>query len=155
MCALAGLPARAAARLRTLEAGAPALAASATRPLRLEDLLDAADLLTPLLMPDLIDFASFEGSITLQDARYFYEGASAAVASTLASVARRFVWRDLLPAQRELPLQTSSLLLPFQALHTLRRARGVRADLAQGAQRARVAGVDAGWLARAQHAGEP
>ncbi len=90
MCALAGLPARAAARVRALEAGAPVLAASAACPLRLVDLLDAAALLTPLLVPDLVHTAAFECGITLREARYFYEGGSAAVASTMRA------WRGTL-----------------------------------------------------------
>ena len=126
MCALAGLPARAAARVTALEAGAPALAASATCPLRLDDLLDAAHLLTPLLVPDLFHTAAFKRGITLQDARYFYEGAGAAVASTLASVARRFVWRDLLAAQREVSAGRGARVqalpqLLVRVLRTLRR----------------------------------
>jgi hypothetical protein len=90
----------------------------------MEDLLGAAGLLVPLLVPDLIHFASFQGSITLHEARCFYEGAGAAVASTMAGLARRFVWRDLLAAQREVTAgrgaraQALSELL-VQALKTL------------------------------------
>jgi hypothetical protein len=102
MCALAGLPARAAAGLGALEAGAPALAATATCPLRLDDLLAAADLLTPLLVPGLFQLAPVEAGITLREARLCYEGGGAAVASTMAGLARRFVWRDLLAAQQEI-----------------------------------------------------
>ncbi len=94
--------------------------------MRLEDLLDAADLLTPLLVPDLFQVLPVEGSIsiTLCEARCFYEGAGAVVASTLAGLARRFVWRDLLAAQREVlagrgaRVQALSHLLA-QALKTL------------------------------------
>ncbi len=102
MCALAGLPARAAARLRALEAGAPALSAAATCPLHLADLLqpDSRRLLTPLLEPDLFEPASVEGGLTLREARLILE--SSAVAVTLARLARRFAWRDLLVAKREL-----------------------------------------------------
>jgi len=101
MCALAGLPARAAAGLGALEAGAPALASAATCPLRLDDVLAAADLLTPLLVPALFQTAPLESGITLHEARLIYEGAGAAVASTLAGLVRRVVWRDLLAAQRK------------------------------------------------------
>ena len=100
MCALASLPARAAARVRALEAGAPELAAAATGPLRLVDLLrlDAAALLGPLLVPELFQAASVEGGMTLRRARLFYEGAGAVIA-TLIGFARRLVWKDLLAAQ--------------------------------------------------------
>ncbi len=102
MCALAGLPARAAARLRALEAGAPALAAAATCPLHPADLLqpDARRLLTPLLVPELFEPASVEGGLTLREARLILE--CSAVAVTLARIARRIVWRDLRVAKREL-----------------------------------------------------
>ncbi len=131
MCALASLPARAAAQLRALEAGAPELAAAATCPLRLADLLnlDAAALLGPLLVPELFQAASVEGGTTLREARLVYEGAGA-VTATLVGVARRLVWRDLAAAEGltrdtrmlatlqklvERTLQTLSLLLtcPF------------------------------------------
>ncbi len=144
MCALAGLPARAAAGLGALEAGAPALAAAAACPLRLGDLLDAADLLSPLLVPDLFQVAAVEAGTTLREARLFYEGAGAAVARMLAGLARRFVWRDLLAAQRGasagrgarvqaadllvLALQTLSLMLscPFSTNEGPERSAAIR-----------------------------
>jgi len=100
MCALASLPARAAARVRALEAGAPELAAAAAGPLRLVDLLslNAASLLGPLLVPELFQAASVEGGMTLREARLVYEGAGAALA-TIIGFARRLVWRDLAAAQ--------------------------------------------------------
>jgi hypothetical protein len=121
MCALASLPARAAARVRALEAGAPELAAAATCPLRLADLLNlnAAALLGPLLVPELIQAASVEGGMTLREARLVYEGASAAVA-VLISFAKRLVWRDL-AAARGLPTGLMTVLqrLVARALETL------------------------------------
>jgi hypothetical protein len=100
MCALASLQARAAARVRALEAGAPELAAAATCPLRLIDLLrlNAAALLGPLVVPEIFQIAAVEGGLTLREARLVYEGAGTAIA-TLVGIARRFVWRDQVAAQ--------------------------------------------------------
>jgi len=99
MCALASLPARAAARVRRIEAEAPALAAAATCPVGLIVLLNpiASPLLTIVFMPDLIDPECVNSGLTLREARYMYnESDSRAVADMLASWLRRLAWSELL-----------------------------------------------------------
>ena len=100
MCALAGLPARAAAQVRALEAGAPALAAAATCPLRLLDIVrpSAMGLLMPLVGPDVLQPLMLPHGLTLREARYVYRDTGSAIA-TLASIVRRIVWRDMLDAR--------------------------------------------------------
>ncbi len=96
MSALARLPARAAARVKALNAGAPELAAAATSPLRKADLLSpsAAALLSSLAVPDLLQADLLENGLTLHEARLVYKDTTAVVA-TLASVNRRTVWREV------------------------------------------------------------
>ncbi len=105
MCALAGLPARAAARLRALEAGAPALAAGATGRLQLDDLMEPGSFvyLLPLIVPSLFPVDQAERALTLREARFMYDGAAAAVAGTLAGILRRIDWRALLPGPGRAP----------------------------------------------------
>ncbi len=99
MSALAGLPARAAARVRALNAGAPELAAAATSPLRKANLQKprAAALLSSLIIPDLLPADYLETDLTLHEARLVYSD-TIAVAATLASIIMRTVWRDVLAA---------------------------------------------------------
>jgi len=102
MCALARLPARAAVRVRALEAGAPMLAAAATCPLRLVDLRDpdAAALLKTIVTPDLLRPEHVEEGMTLRKARLVYnDPLTLAVLATLTSCVRRFAWEDLLAAR--------------------------------------------------------
>jgi len=96
MSALAGLPARAAARVRALNAGAPELAATASGPLRKADLrkVSATALLSALVSPDLLPASSLQSGLTLREARLVYKDTIAVVA-TLASIIRRTVWRDV------------------------------------------------------------
>ncbi len=123
MCALASLPARAAARVRRIEAEAPALAAAATCPVGLIVLLNpiASPLLTIVFMPDLIDPECVNSGLTLREARYMYnESDSRAVADMLASWLRRLAWSELLalpPLGRE--QEEALIALPINALQTL------------------------------------
>jgi len=96
MSALASLPARAAARVKALNADAPKLAAAATGPLRKADLLNprASVLLSMLAVPDLLQADLLENGLTLHEARLVYYNTTAVVA-TLANVIRRIVWRDI------------------------------------------------------------
>jgi len=106
MCALASLPARAASRVRKIEAEAPALAAAATCPLGLSELLHRKNalLLLSMGMPTLYDPECVRNGLTLSDARCLYNNSdSRAAMDMLASCLRRLVWRDVL-ADREPPL---------------------------------------------------
>jgi len=88
MSALASLPARAAARVKALNADAPKLAAAATGPLRKADLLNprASVLLSMLAVPDLLQADMLENGLTLHKARLIYYN---------TNVIRRIVWRDI------------------------------------------------------------
>ena len=102
MYAIASLPAKAAARVKALEAGAPILAAAATAPLRLLDLRDpnTAALLKSIITPDLLRAEDIEERFPLRNARLFFsEPRILAVLATLVSCVRRFAWADLLAAQ--------------------------------------------------------
>ena len=88
MCTLASLPARAAARVRRIEAEAPALAAAATCPLGRFELLHPqnASLLPTLGMPSLFDPEFVRSGLTLREARCIYNDSDIrAVMATLAS----------------------------------------------------------------------
>ncbi len=99
MSALASLPARAAERVKALNAGAPHLAAAATSTLRKADLLSpsAAALLSSLSIPDLLQDDSLQSGLTLREARLVYKDTTAVIA-TLANMFRRIVWRDIFAA---------------------------------------------------------
>ncbi len=99
MSALASLPARAAQRVKALNAGAPELAAAATSPLRKADLLNpsAAALLSSLVIPDLLQADSLQSGLTLREARLVYNDTTAVIA-TLANIFKRIVWRDIFAA---------------------------------------------------------
>jgi len=74
MSALAGLPARAAARVKALDAGAPVLAAAATGPLRKADFQHprAAALLSSFTIPDLLQAGSLQDGLSLREARLVF-----------------------------------------------------------------------------------
>ena len=99
MSALASLPARAAKRVKALNAEAPELAAAAASPLRKADLLrpSAAALLSSLTVPDLLPVDSLQNSLTLHEARLVYKDTNDVIA-TLASIIKRTVWRDIFAA---------------------------------------------------------
>lgn len=121
MCALARLPARAAARVKALEAGAPMLAAAATCPLRLVDLRDpdAAALLRTTIMPELLRPEDIEEGLTLRTARLVYnEPRSLGLLATLISCTTRIVWEDLLAA-RGLPVYERLLEMVVYTLQTM------------------------------------
>ncbi len=96
MSALAGLPARAAARVKALDAGAPVLAAAATGPLRKADFQHprAAALLSSFTIPDLLQAGSLQDGLSLREARLVFNDTIAVIA-TITNIVRRIVWRDI------------------------------------------------------------
>jgi len=88
MSALASLPARAAERVKALNAGAPHLAAAATSTLRKADLLSpsAAALLSSLSIPDLLQDDSLQSGLTLREARLVYKDTTAVIATLAANL---------------------------------------------------------------------
>ena len=120
MSALAGLPARAAARVRALNAGAPVLAATAIGPLRKVDLLDprAAALLSSLAFPDLLQPGQLQDGLSLREARLVFKDTIAVVA-TLANIIRRIVWRDIFAAPADAAL-VNRLAFALQTLCLMR-----------------------------------
>ncbi len=121
MYAIANLPARAAARVRAIEAGAPMLAAAATGPLRLLDLRDpdTASMLKTIITPDLLRPEDIEERFPLRKAQLIYnEPRTLAVLATLVSCVRRIAWEDLL-VERQLHEDDGLLEMVIYTVQTL------------------------------------